>query len=67
MKRDAILEMQQGNDVRPSFFDRITKGPPPGFDKKVLSKEQEDKEVITNFFESSFKDSLEAMQKKQCK
>lgn len=61
MKRDAILAMQQKSGVRPLVFDRITEGPPPGFEKKILSKEQEDKEIITNCFESGFKDSLESI------
>ncbi|KAG4983117.1 hypothetical protein JHK87_027866 [Glycine soja] len=39
IKRDAILEIRQWNGVRPLVFDRITEGPPPGFEKKILSKE----------------------------
>ena len=61
MKRDAILEMQQKNGVRPLVFNGITKGPPLGFKKKILSKEREDKEVIIDCFESGFEDSLEAI------
>ncbi|KAG5003809.1 hypothetical protein JHK86_027948 [Glycine max] len=61
MKRDAILGMQQNNGVRPLVLNRITEGLPPGFEKKRLRKEQEDKEVIIDCFEYSFEDSLEAI------
>lgn len=61
MKRDTILEMQKKNGVRPSVFNRMIEGPPLGFEKKISSKEQEDEEIITDYFESSFEDSLEAI------
>ena len=38
MKRDAILEFQQKRGVRPSVFNRITKGPPPSFKNKERSR-----------------------------
>ncbi|RZB86814.1 hypothetical protein D0Y65_026775, partial [Glycine soja] len=61
MKRDAILGMQKNNGVRPLVLNRIIEGLPPGFEKKKLRKEQEDKEVIIDCFEYSFEDSLEAI------
>lgn len=61
MTRDAILEMQQRNGVRTLVFDRIIEGPPPCFKKKISSKKQEVKEMISNCFEYSFEDSLEAI------
>ncbi|KAG4943646.1 hypothetical protein JHK85_048292 [Glycine max] len=33
--------------------------PPPGLEKKISSKEREDKEIITDCFEFGFEDSLE--------
>ena len=61
MRRDAILAMQHENVVRPSVFDRIREGPPLGFEKKMSIKDQEEKEMITDFFEYGFEDSLEAI------
>ena len=29
------MEIRQWNGVRPLVFDRITEGPPPGFEKKM--------------------------------
>jgi len=60
-KKDAILEMQQKNGLRALLFNKITEGPPLGFEKKILSKEHEDKEVITNYFEFCFEYYLEAI------
>lgn len=61
MKRDAILAMQQKSGVIPLVFDRISKGLHLGLEKKMSINDQEEKEMITNYFESSFEDSLEAI------
>lgn len=61
MMRDTILAMQHKGDVRPSVFDKISEGPPPGFKKKMSIKDQEKREMITDSFESRFEDSFEAI------
>ncbi|KAG4954018.1 hypothetical protein JHK87_039612 [Glycine soja] len=38
MKKDAILAMQHKDVGRPSIFDRISEGPPPGFKKENLDQ-----------------------------
>ncbi|KAG4930713.1 hypothetical protein JHK86_047674 [Glycine max] len=44
---------------KPAQSAKIIKGPPPGLEKKISSKEREDKEIITDCFEFGFEDSLE--------
>ncbi|KAG5040293.1 hypothetical protein JHK82_012418 [Glycine max] len=61
MKRDVILEMQHKNAARLPFFDRISEGLPPGFEKKMSTKDREEKEMITESFKFGFEDSLEAI------
>lgn len=61
MRRNAILAMQHKSGVRPSVFDKTSKGPPFGFENKMSIKDYEEKEMIFNSFVFGFEDSLEVI------
>lgn len=61
MRKNAILEQRNNSGTKPSIFMRITEGPPLVFGKSELINVGEENKVITNFFESRFEDSIEAI------